>query len=300
MNRQTLNLINSGPSGGKTTLIAQVVKASLDGIPFFIPGLDLPPGRIAWVQTDRPKQLYKPIFDFIGISDPDLEQINFLNEPYLHHMTSSRKGDDEELQIERLREAITKRIVGRNFGTLIIDLYDEFQTSQTGNGKKMGYDSRANLLWAMELDLVIIGINYCFKQKQQNGAMRAQDRSSGHLKGQASANTKISIIDSEEHSQRLERSLPYGVIEMKPGPGEGGPMKFFVIRGTKEADNDPIGLFRLYDGILAKEDAQEQEAQLKRNEPLDLKPWERLGISRATWFRRKARGEFETDIPDET
>jgi len=193
MKRGTLTLLNSGPSGGKTTILAQAAKAYLSQEPFFIKGLDFPEGKIAWVQSDRKASLYDPIFEATGIlGHPDLYTINFADDTTLHAMTRPVPPKEEVGQLESLRDAISRRIAGKGISTVILDLYITFQTDPN-NTKKAAYDGRENLRWADKLNVALIGVNYTFKQTTSKQAMRLQDRNAGSLMGQASANWKFSI-----------------------------------------------------------------------------------------------------------
>ena len=244
LRRQTLTLVNSGPAGGKSTLIAQAVKAHFEGKNFFIKGLNLPDGDVCWVQTDRQQATHNIPLKAMGLANhPRLHILNFVDDTELHQLTIPQPKQSEPAQIARLRNAVSERIEGLNIGTLILDLYDDFQTGDTKNGKKMAFDGRCNLRWCMKMDLAIVGVNYSFKQTGQNAAKRLQDRSAGNLKGQASASWKITLVDAEELGEA------YGIVEAKPGPGEGTPETIQVRRGTQD-DGDYVGLFSAYDGPL--------------------------------------------------
>jgi hypothetical protein len=238
MKRGTLNLAHSGPSGGKSTLIAQAIRAHFENEPFFVRGLDLPEGRVMWIQTDRGLKDYQPLLKGARIwGNPKLDTLNFVDETILHDMTYQGKEREAD-RIDALRQMVKTRIRDRDIGTVILDLYDEFQTGDTRNGHKMAYHGRANLRWAIQMDVALIGVCYTFKQTTMNTAKRLQDRLAGSLRGQASANWKISLVDAEE----LQK--PYGIIEAKPGPGDGMPQRSLVVRG--EPPEDCIGMFAPY------------------------------------------------------
>lgn len=281
MRRKSIAFVNSGPAGGKTTLIGQAIKAHFLEQPFFVPGLDFPPGDIAIVQTDRPIELQKPWLEALGLWEhPRLHLINFVDDRGLHKLTEPHDNEKYEVQdLDKLRKAISDRIktLWPSTSTLILDLYDDFNTSSSNNGKRSGYHARANLQWAMDLDVALLGVCYPFKQTSARKADRVQDRMAGSLKGQASANWKITIIDAEE----LEK--PYGLIEAKPGPGEGSPATIYVKRGRQE-EGDYLGLFRL----CSPDELDEEHSGTERNEvPGD--------VSRMAFFRALPN-TFETAI----
>jgi len=255
---QSVNGINSGPAGGKTTLLAQGVAAHFGHEPFFVKGMDLPAGKVVWVQTDRSEVLLRPTLEALHLhSHPELIIINIVDDLDLHALTRPVKAENETLWIENLRLAIEKRLEGKGVGTLILDLYDDFQTGDTGNGRKMAYHGRCNLQWAIRMDVAIIGVNYSYKQTASNAAKRLQDRSAGNLRGQASLNNKYTIVDAEE----LATEGGYGLIGIKPGPGEGSPEIIYVVRGS-ELEGDKIGLFRVYEGLLDDDQPSAREVAM--------------------------------------
>lgn len=242
MNRRTLNSINSGPSGGKTTLYGQALQAHLYNQEFFVPGLTFPEGRIAICQTDRGYSGYQKTFIALGLDNhPKIDILNFVDDRELHRLTRpAAKSTGDLHQLENLRDAISARLRGRDIGTLILDLYDDFHLGG-GNGRKACYDGRTNLQWAQDLDVAILAVLYPFKQTSQKRALRVQDRQSGVLQLQASFGWKFTIIDAEESK------LPYWTITGRPAPGEGSGSEVLAVRGNEE-EGDTIGLFRLYDG----------------------------------------------------
>jgi hypothetical protein len=246
----TLNLINSGPSGGKSTLIGQSIKAHFNGEPFFVRGMDLPVGKVAWIYSDRHMKIQNLTLAGCGLlGHPDLITMNFVEDDQLNlQATPSASNLDESRRIQHLRDIISKRLVGAGVGTIILDLYDEYHTERTNSAKRMAYDGRMNLRWAIQLNVAILGVSYPFKQTRQNAALRIQDRFAGSLKGQASANWKFTLMSAEEVGE------PYCLIHTVPGPGEGSPEVYKAVRGTA-AEGDPVGLFRPF----VEDESQTQE-----------------------------------------
>ena len=222
------------------------------GEPFFIPGLDLPEGAVVWVQTDRGAAGYHNIFTSLGIlNHPQLHTINLTDETQLHRMTRPEIKIEEFVRLERLRQTIKERIAGLDAGTVILDLYEEFQTGRLGDSHRMAFESRSNLRWAISLNVCLIGIPYTFKQTTLKKASRAQDRQAGSLLGQASANYKIAIVDPEETGKACY------YIHIKPGPGEGMPSIHKVQRNAH-------GFFEPYDGPDDAEEAANEHIDRDR------------------------------------
>lgn len=250
MKRPSLNFITGGPSTGKTSLAGQLAQAHFLSKPFFIQGLDLPEGPVIWVQTDRGGEGYREILSTLGILDhPQLHCINITDEDALHRLTRPEQKIEEYVRLERLRQTISQRITGLAIspGTVILDIYEEFQTAHLGDSHRMAYESRSNLRWAIKLNVCLLGLPYVFKQTTFKKASRAQDRQAGSLLGQASANYKIAIVDPEETSKACY------FIHVKPGPGEGPPAVHKVTR-------NPQGFFEPYDGPDDVEEAQNEIA----------------------------------------
>lgn len=246
LERGTLSGINSGPSGGKTTLYAQAINAHLYQTDFFVPGMRFPEGRIAIVQTDRGYvKGYQKTFVALGLHQhPMIDILNFVDDRPLHALTRppSGRNSNDVGQLEALRQEIGRRLKGRDISTLILDLYDDFHTG-SASGRKAGYDGRTNVQWSQDMNVAILAILYPFKQTTQKRAMRVQDRQSGVLQIQASMNWKFTIIDAEESQ------MPYATIAVKPAPGDGDGREIQVVRGTKD-EGDFIGLFRPYTGPI--------------------------------------------------
>ena len=199
-----------------------------------------------WVQTDRGATGYQDILSNLGIlNHPDLHVINLTDDSDLHKLTRPEAKIDEYIRLERLRLTISQRIRDLGAGTLILDLYEEFQTGRMGDSHRMAYESRSNLRWAIALNVCILGIPYTFKQTTLKKATRAQDRQAGSLLGQASANYKIAIVDPEETGKACY------YLHVKPGPGEGLPAIHKVQRNQQ-------GFFEPYDGPDDAEEARNE------------------------------------------
>jgi hypothetical protein len=260
LKRPSLNFITGGPSAGKTSLVGQLTQALFSEKPFFIPGLDLPEGSVVWVQTDRGGAGYREILTDLGLlNHPQLHTINLTDEDALHRLTRPEAKVEEFIRLERLRTTIAQRISGLGAGTVILDLYEEFQTAKLGDSHRMSYEGRSNLRWAMSMNVCLIGLPYVFKQTTLKKAARAQDRQAGSLLGQASANYKVAIVDPEETGKACYH------LHVKPGPGEGFPAIHKVQRTTK-------GFFEPYDGPDDAEDAQAE--RIDRDRFLTLLPEE--------------------------
>ena len=260
LKRPSLNFLTGGPSTGKTSIAGQLVKARFHEEPFFIPGLDLPEGSVVWVQTDRGATGYRDILTNLGILDhPDLHMINLPDDGELHKLTRPEAKIEEFIRLERLRLTISQRIRDLGAGTVILDLYEEFQTGRSGDSHRMAYESRSNLRWAVSLNVCLLGIPYTFKQTTLKKAARAQDRQAGSLLGQASANYKIAIVDPEETGKACY------YLHVKPGPGEGLP-------SVHKVQRNPQGFFEPYDGPDDAEEAQNE--RIDRDRFLTLLPAE--------------------------
>lgn len=244
LEKKTLNTLNSGPSGGKTTLYAQAIRAHLYHEDFFLPGLKFPEGRIAIVQTDRTRRQYSKTFIPLGLHEhPMIETLNFVDDRSLHNLTKPMNKPQQDLQqLEILRSEISRRLKGKDIGTLILDLYDDFHRG-SASGRAAAHDGRTNLQWAQDLDVAILAVLYSFKQTTAKQALRAQDRSSGVLQLQASADWKFTLIDAEETRD------PYYTICVTPAPGCGQKLTIPAVRGTPET-GDSVGLFSLYSGPI--------------------------------------------------
>ena len=260
MKRPSLNFLTGGPSAGKTSLVGQLTQAHFHNEPFFIPGLDLPEGNVVWVQTDRGAVGYSEILSTLGITNhPRLHTINLTDDDSLHRLTRPEIKIEEFIRLERLRLTISQRIAALGAGTVILDLYEEFQTGRMGDSHRMAYEGRSNLRWAIDMDVCLIGIPYTFKQTTLKKAARAQDRQAGSLLGQASANYKIAIVDPEETGKACY------YLHVKPGPGEGMPAVHKVQRNAH-------GFFEPYDG---PDDAEEAQNETKDRQAFyDLLPEE--------------------------
>jgi hypothetical protein len=258
MKRPSLNFLTGGPSAGKTSLIGQLTQAHFRNEPFFIGGLDLPDGAVVWVQTDRGAAGYQDILTTLGIiNHPQLRTINITDDDALHKLTRPEAKIEEFVRLERLRQTIAQRISGLGAGTIILDLYEEFQTAHLGDSHRMAFESRSNLRWAISMNVCMIGLPYVFKQTTLKKATRAQDRQAGSLLGQASANYKIAIVDPEETGKACS------YIHVKPGPGEGMPAVHKVQRNQQ-------GFFEPYDGPDDAEEARNETAD--RQTFFDLLP----------------------------
>ena len=252
LKRPSLNFITGGPSAGKTSLVGQLTRSHFAGEPFFIPGLDLPEGPVVWVQTDRGATGYHEIFTSLGILDhPDLHTINITDDDQLHKLTRPEAKIEEFIRLANLRKAIEERITRFEPGTVILDLYEEFQTGRSGDAHRMAFESRSNLRWAMSMNVCLIGIPYTFKQTTMKRATRAQDRQAGSLLGQASANYKIAIVDPEETGKACS------YLHVKPGPGEGHP-------AVHKVQRNPQGFFEPYDGPDDAEEAANEKIDRDR------------------------------------
>lgn len=242
MERQTLNSLNGGPSGGKTTLYSQAIRAHLFHESFFIPGFTFPSGRVAIVQSDRSVVQYNRTFEPLGIANhPEIELLNFVDDRILNQSTrSAPKSSGDLYQLDQLREKISQRLQNKGIGTLILDLYDDYHIGGP-NTRKAAYDGRLNLQWAQDLNVAILAIMYPFKQTTMKKALRLQDRQSGVLHLQASMDWKFTLVDAEESG------TPYGLVAAQPPSGSGMCVITPVIRGT-EAEGDKLGLFRPYIG----------------------------------------------------
>jgi len=260
LKRPSLNFLTGGPSAGKTSLVGQLTQALFRNEPFFIPGLDLPEGDVVWVQTDRGAVGYAEILQTLGLTNhPRLHTINLTDDDALPRLTRPEAKIEEFIRLERLRQTISQRIASLGAGTVILDLYEEFQTGRMGDSHRMAYEGRSNLRWAIDMNVCLIGIPYTFKQTTLKKAARAQDRQAGSLLGQASANYKISIVDPEETGKACYH------LHVKPGPGEGFPAVYKVQRNQQ-------GFFEPYDG---PDDAEEAQNERKDREAfLDLLPFE--------------------------
>ena len=215
---------------------------------------------MVWVQTDRGAAGYHDIFTSLGILDhPQLHTINLTNEDALHRLTRPEIKVEEYIRLERLRQTIAQRISGLDAGTVILDLYEEFQTGRMGDSHRMAFESRSNLRWAMSMNVCLIGIPYTFKQTTLKKAARAQDRQAGSLLGQASANYKIAIVDPEETGKACY------YLHVKPGPGEGFP-------ATHKVQRNKQGFFEPYDGPDDAEEAANE--RIDRDRFLALLPEE--------------------------
>lgn len=258
LKRPSLNFITGGPSAGKTSLVGQLSQSNFRNEPFFIPGLDLPDGAIVWVQTDRGATGYLDILTNLGIiNHPQLHTINLTDDDALHRLTRPEAKIEEYIRLERLRLTISQRIANLGAGTVILDLYEEFQTGRMGDSHRMAFESRSNLRWAMAMNVCLIGIPYTFKQTTLKKAARAQDRQAGSLLGQASANYKIAIVDPEETGKACY------YLHVKPGPGEGLP-------ATHKVQRNPQGFFEPYDGPDDAEEAANE--RIDRDRFLTLLP----------------------------
>ena len=260
LKRPSLNFLTGGPSAGKTSLAGQLIQAHFRNEPFFISGLDLPEGDVVWVQTDRGAVGYAEILQTLGIANhPRLHTINLTDDDALHRLTRPEIKIEEFIRLERLRLTISQRIAALDAGTVILDLYEEFQTGRMGDSHRMAYESRSNLRWATHMNVCLIGIPYTFKQTTLKKAARAQDRQAGSLLGQASANYKIAIVDPEETGKACY------YLHVKPGPGEGLPAVHKVQRNAQ-------GFFEPYDGPDDAEEAQNE--RIDRDRFLSLLPEE--------------------------
>jgi hypothetical protein len=217
-----------------------VVHAHIYKEPFFIPQFTLPPGRVAWIQTDRQKEKYELMMATLGLwNHPDIHIENFLDDISLHTLT--RPNDRKKIveRIDKLRMEMTSRLRNEGIGTVILDLYDPFHHSSTNS--EASYWSRQNAIWAGEMNALVLAVVYPFKQTSMKHALRVQDRISGFLQIQSSMDWKITIIDAEE------QIAPYWSIYTVPPMSHGRPFETLAIRG-KEEEGDPIGLFRKYEG----------------------------------------------------
>lgn len=258
MKRPSLNFITGGPSAGKTSLVGQLTRSHFQDEPFFIPGLDLPEGDVVWIQTDRAESAYRDILSTLGIlNDTHLHTLNIADNDLLHQLTRPAKKIEEYLRLEALRDYLARLIAPWNAGTVVLDLYEEFQTAHLGDSHRMAFESRSNLRWAIRMNVCIIGLPYVFKQTTLKKAARAQDRQAGSLLGQASANYKVAIVDPEETGKACS------YIHVKPGPGEGLPSVHKVQRNTH-------GFFEPYDGPDDAEEARNENQD--RSMFLDVLP----------------------------
>ena len=215
---------------------------------------------MVWIQTDRSAAGYSEILSTLGlIHHPRLHTINLTDDDALHRLTRPEIKIEEFIRLERLRLTISQRIAALDAGTVILDLYEEFQTGRMGDSHRMAYESRSNLRWAMDMNVCLIGIPYTFKQTTLKKAARAQDRQAGSLLGQASANYKIAIVDPEETGKACY------YLHVKPGPGEGLPAVHKVQRNAQ-------GFFEPYDGPDDAEEAQNE--RIDRDRFLSLLPEE--------------------------
>lgn len=223
LEKGTLNLLTGGPSAGKTTLIYQAIAAHELNQPFFVPCLKFPDGPILVVNTDRSADKNRRFFAAIGITQTLF--ISLVDDRVLSNLSTARA----------LRQAVTDRIakLANKPTTLVLDLYNDFLDAKMNESKKLAQDGRANVQWAQDLDLTILGLTYPYKQKSNNRAVRLQDRVAGALTLQASADWKFVISDRAETGS-------HWIVDGVPGPMGGPPQTFHL---TRQDDEDGVGRF---------------------------------------------------------
>ena len=219
----TLNQFTGNPSAGKTTLIHQAIAAHERGKLFFVPTLHLPPGSVAYVSTDRSRQVLETQLRMVGST-----------QCFLISTVDDRSFNAFDHSPELMRQAVTERLKrsGLAFGTLVLDLAMDFMTGSAGNGKLLGHDGRLNVQWAEDLGVAILSLHYPFKQKSLNYALRQQDRTSGAVGIQASASWKFNMIDKAE-------TRTHWILHATPPPLGGPPQIAHMLRL-----NDPDGVGR--------------------------------------------------------
>ncbi len=231
----TVNLLCSGPGGGKTTLTSQAILAQQQQREFFIPALQLPAGPIAYVCTDRPVSEY---WEFcwrpMGVREKDFHPMS---------LVSDRAFNPIARNPVMLRAEVARRIAGLGCKTLVLDLYGEFVTGRMGDTKELAHDGRLNVQWAQDLGVAILALPYTYKQKEGNSAKRVQDRIAGGSTIQASCNWKLNLISPEETKSAWQ-------IHCVPSVGRGAHQIIWMERA--EPILDPLGRFGLLTDVPAE------------------------------------------------
>jgi hypothetical protein len=279
--KRTLNLICGGPNAGKTTLTTQSIASHLNGTPPLIPELAFPPGRICYITTDRSEEVLQDLLRPLSINPSDLIIISLLTE----YSALSNLG------AKTLRAEVSRRIAGKGVGTIILDLYEDFQSENAASLKTRSRDGRDNTHWAMTENIALVGLTYPFKQRTSSRAVRIQDQISGSLGTQASAHHKIILMGPDDNDS-ITTNEPHWDLHIQPGPGGGPPSHYTLTRSS----TTPFGFFErltLSTSLKTKRDDFRAENELKCLR--QLTPGQIVAItdlmaltsySRATCYRR--------------